>query len=95
MKQKILWAILGFIIGLVVTYNYCLNNMKYRISFYGYQQLNGEKVPVAKLRKSFPHKILGEYDMGLDIEIGDIPMVGRFDFTDKYVLAILKDRYCK
>ena len=88
----------GLFLGFLITYNWVLKDINYQISFYGFEEVKGEVVPIIKLRKKLRVNpgLFGRRDYG--IEIGEVHMPplrkGAFQFDDKAIDGIIRSKYC-
>ena len=97
--SHVVWSFLiGLLIGWILTYNYIINDISYRISFYGFKKQGDKVIPYIKLRKQvdtlrFPFSPLDE---GINLEVGVLSMEDNtITFTDEMACQALKGRYCK
>lgn len=99
--KKFSLIIFGAFLGIILTYNYVMEDMVYRISFYGYQK-NGEEIyPIIKLRKrlSANKTVLFHPDdpgQSLEIAMAKFTQPGQsMEFTDEQINKNIKEIYCK
>ena len=98
--NKLLALLLGIFIGSLVTYNLVLNDIVYRISFYGYKETpSGTPLPIVKLRKKIKSspKSFSILDPGMDIEVATLTfkkMGQSLEFDEKMAQKMIREKYC-
>ena len=96
--MKIISLLAGIFLGVVLSYNIILKDINYRITFYGYKEVNGELLPIIKLRKKLKnhYKSFHYSDGGINVEIGTYQLeLGKgVEFTDDEISEFIKNKYC-
>ena len=86
--------LLGLLIGVVLEYNYLLDKLDYRISFYGYHKIGDKVLPVIKLRRHIKgndyNSRFARQDEGVELVIDKT-----VDFEDKDFDNLMRAKYCK
>ena len=97
MITKIAYFLIGAFVGTIFSMNMVFNNPEYRISFYGYEQRDGELFPIIKLRKIIhgDRTLFNIGDEGSPLEIGNITMKNTVIFDEEKMSKLIKNRYCK
>lgn len=89
--KRIWWLLIGLFLGIFIEYNWCLDNINYRISFYGYEKKGEQIVPIIKLRKH----VIGmpghhRLDEGVELRIPQT-----IEFDDNTFDELIRRKYCR
>ena len=89
------WFVLGLLVGLTITYNYCTKHLEYRFSVYGHSiDKQGNITTFIKLRKAWPWVIKYRLEDGQDPELATIRVGNTARLTDAEIKEFIKSQYC-
>lgn len=83
-------------LGSILTYNWLIHDLRYRISFYGYSQIDGKLIPRIKLRRVINDAVALKWeDRGQAIDVATMELDSSMEFTDKEIETMIRKEYCK